>query len=129
MARHRRYDDILDEDLQAPTEAAGYLNACLESGEPEVFLLALRGASQPRSPPGCAGLSSGHHPEGGKLGHGRSAPGLERVPQAGLRLLFDPSRSAEVPKRLFEGFQGVLQTDGYEGNGGSAASRVIVHVG
>ncbi len=30
---------------------------------------------------------------------------------------YDPSRSAEVPKRLFEGFQGVLQTDGYEGYG------------
>ena len=48
MARHRRYEDILDEDLQDPTEAAGYLNACLESGEPDVFLLALRDVARAR---------------------------------------------------------------------------------
>ncbi len=28
---------------------------------------------------------------------------------------YDPSRSAEVPRRLLKGFQGFLQTDGYEG--------------
>ena len=28
---------------------------------------------------------------------------------------YDPSRSGEVPKRLLRGFQGFLQTDGYEG--------------
>ena len=28
---------------------------------------------------------------------------------------YDRSRSAEVPKRLFEGYEGVLQTDGYAG--------------
>jgi transposase len=42
---------------------------------------------------------------------------------------YDPSRSAEVPKRLFEGFQGVLQTDGYEGYGAIGREPGIVHVG
>jgi len=34
-----------------------------------------------------------------------------------------------VPKRLFEGFQGVLQTDGYEGYGAMGREPGIVHVG
>ncbi len=42
---------------------------------------------------------------------------------------YDPSRSAEVPKRLFEGFQGVIQTDGYEGYGAIGRQPGIVHVG
>jgi probable addiction module antidote protein len=42
MGKQRRYEDVLDEDLKDPAEAAGYLNACLEDGDPEVFLLALR---------------------------------------------------------------------------------------
>ena len=42
---------------------------------------------------------------------------------------YDPSRSAEVPKRLFEGFEGVLQTDGYEGYGAVGREPGIVHVG
>lgn len=42
---------------------------------------------------------------------------------------YDPSRSSEVPKRLFEGFQGVLQTDGYEGYGAIGREPGIVHVG
>jgi transposase len=42
---------------------------------------------------------------------------------------YDPSRSAEVPKRLFEGYQGVLQTDGYEGYGAIGREPGIVHVG
>ena len=42
---------------------------------------------------------------------------------------YDPSRSAEVPKRLFEGFRGVLQTDGYEGYGAVGREPGVVHVG
>jgi hypothetical protein len=34
-----------------------------------------------------------------------------------------------VPKRLFEGFEGVLQTDGYEGYGAIGREPGIVHVG
>jgi len=37
-----KYEKNLHEDLQDPIEAAEYLNAALEDGSPEVFLLALR---------------------------------------------------------------------------------------
>jgi transposase len=42
---------------------------------------------------------------------------------------YDRSRSAEVPKRLFEGYQGVLQTDGYEGYGAIGREPGIIHAG
>ena len=42
---------------------------------------------------------------------------------------YDPSRSAEVPKRLLRGFQGFLQTDGYEGYAALGTEPGIVHVG
>ena len=42
MAKTRSYQSDLLEALKDPVEAAEYLNAALEEGEPEVFLLALR---------------------------------------------------------------------------------------
>ena len=48
MANYRPYDDFLDERLQDPARAAGYLNACLEDEDPEVFLLALRQVARAR---------------------------------------------------------------------------------
>ena len=48
MSKSRSYEDVLAEDLQDPTEAAEYLNACLEDGNPEVFLLALRDVARAR---------------------------------------------------------------------------------
>ena len=48
MSKPSRYEDVLAEDLQDPAEAAGYLNACLEDGDPEVFLLALRDVARAR---------------------------------------------------------------------------------
>lgn len=42
MAKSRSYQNNLIDSLKDPTEAAEYLNAALEDGEPEVFLLALR---------------------------------------------------------------------------------------
>ncbi len=48
MARTRRYEEMLDEDLQDPAEAVAYLNACLEDENPEVFLLALRDVARAR---------------------------------------------------------------------------------
>ena len=42
---------------------------------------------------------------------------------------YDPSRSGEVPKRLLRGFQGFLQTDGYEGYGAIGREPGVVHVG
>jgi transposase len=42
---------------------------------------------------------------------------------------YDPSRSAEVPKRLLKGFAGFLQTDGYEGYREIGGTSGITHVG
>jgi len=42
---------------------------------------------------------------------------------------YDPSRSSEVPKRLLRGFEGFLQTDGYEGYTAIGREPGIVHVG
>jgi transposase len=42
---------------------------------------------------------------------------------------YDPSRSQQVPLRLLEGFQGYLQTDGYEGYGAVSALPGILRVG
>jgi transposase len=42
---------------------------------------------------------------------------------------YDPSRSSEVPKRLLRGFEGFLQTDGYEGYTALGHEPGIVHVG
>jgi transposase len=42
---------------------------------------------------------------------------------------YDPSRSGRVPERLFEGFEGVIQTDGYEGYTAVGQRPGIVHVG
>jgi len=42
---------------------------------------------------------------------------------------YDPSRSGRVPERLFEGFEGVLQSDGYEGYTAVGQRPGIVHVG
>lgn len=42
MARDLPYEPFLDETLQDPDEAAAYLDACLDGGDPSVFLLALR---------------------------------------------------------------------------------------
>ena len=48
MSSFRRWEDLLDERLQDPISAIGYLNACLEDEEPEVFLLALRDVARAR---------------------------------------------------------------------------------
>jgi len=42
---------------------------------------------------------------------------------------YDPSRSGEVPKRLLRGFEGFMQTDGYEGYTALGKEPGIVHVG
>ena len=42
---------------------------------------------------------------------------------------YDPSRLGEVSERLFEGFQGIAQTDGYAGYGHLDDALGIVHVG
>lgn len=42
---------------------------------------------------------------------------------------YDPSRSSEVPKRLFEDFTGYLQTDGYKGYGALDNLGQVVRLG
>jgi transposase len=46
-----------------------------------------------------------------------------------LLYTYAPSRGAEVPRRLLEGFQGTLQTDGYAGYDEVGGQPGIVHVG
>lgn len=42
---------------------------------------------------------------------------------------YDPSRGARVPRRLLEGFQGTLQTDGYDGYNAVVAAGNLTHLG
>lgn len=42
---------------------------------------------------------------------------------------YEPSRSAQVPKRLLEGFDGVLLTDGYEAYGAAVTAHALTHAG
>ena len=48
MARSKNYQDSLLESLVDASEAAAYLNAALEDGDNEVFLLALRNVADAR---------------------------------------------------------------------------------
>lgn len=53
------------------------------------------------------------------------------APPGGRIVLFDydPSRGGVVPKRLLEGFNGILLTDGYEPYNAVAAAYGLVHAG
>jgi transposase len=42
---------------------------------------------------------------------------------------YDPSRGAGVPKRLLEGFNGTLQTDGYAGYNAAVCAHQLTHLG
>jgi transposase len=42
---------------------------------------------------------------------------------------YDPSRGGQVPRRLLEGYRGVLLTDGYEAYGNTAQSLGVEHAG
>lgn len=48
MVRSKNYQDSLLESLTDTSEAAAYLNAALEDGDNEVFLLALRNVADAR---------------------------------------------------------------------------------
>ena len=70
--------------------------------------------------------------EPGKLATSQSYLWAQRsaAPEGPIVLFdYDPTRSAEVPKRLLEGFEGFLQTDGYEGYGSVGRQPGITHVG
>ncbi|RLA16221.1 MAG: IS66 family transposase [Gammaproteobacteria bacterium] len=70
--------------------------------------------------------------EPGKSAESLSYIWVQRATAHGHPLIlyeYDRSRSAEVPKRLFEGYEGVLQTDGYEGYGAIGREPGIIHAG
>jgi len=68
--------------------------------------------------------------EPGKVATSQSYLWVQHAPDPGIVLYdYDPSRSAEVPKRLLAGFEGILQTDGYEGYGAMGREPGITHVG
>lgn len=46
MAKSIRYQDYLIDSLKDPEEAAGYLNAALEGGDIQIFLIALHNVVQ-----------------------------------------------------------------------------------
>ena len=54
---YREYGDTLKKALTDPVEAAHYLNACLEGGSRETFLLALRQVASARGVSGIAKAS------------------------------------------------------------------------
>jgi transposase len=68
--------------------------------------------------------------EPGKAATSQSYLWVQLAPGPGVVLYdYDASRSAEVPKRLLAGFEGFLQTDGYEGYGAIGQEPGITHVG
>ena len=48
MGKSQPYQEYLIEALADPVEAAGYLNAAIEDGNKELFLLALRNVAEAR---------------------------------------------------------------------------------
>jgi transposase len=68
--------------------------------------------------------------EPGRAATSQSYLWVQHAPGPGIVLYdYDASRSAEVPKRLLAGFEGILQTDGYEGYGAIGREPGITHVG
>ena len=68
--------------------------------------------------------------EPGKAATSQSYLWVQHAPDPGIVLYdYDASRSAEVPTRLFAGFEGFLQTDGYEGYGAIGREPGVTHVG
>jgi transposase len=68
--------------------------------------------------------------EPGKAATSQSYLWVQLAPEPGVVLYdYDASRSAEVPKQLLAGFEGFLQTDGYEGYGAIGQEPGITHVG
>jgi len=70
--------------------------------------------------------------EPGKTAQSQSYLWVQRggPPQQPIVLFdYDPSRSQSVPVRLLSGYQGYLQTDGYDGYNAAIQANALVHVG
>ena len=105
MAKSRPYKEGLLERLKDPQEAAAYLDAALEEGDTEVFLLALRDVAEARLG-GIAGLAQQSGLNRETLYRTLSEQGnpeltsLEKLLHAvGLRLAIDVDRNTtETPR-------------------------------
>ncbi len=70
--------------------------------------------------------------ESGKSAQSQSYLWVQRGGPPGLPVVlfdYDPSRSATVPQRLLAGFQGILQTDGYDGYNAVVQAQGLTHAG
>mgnify|MGYP001572376712 CR=1 FL=1 len=70
--------------------------------------------------------------EPGKTAQSKSYLWLQRggPPEQPILLYdYDPGRGAGVPQRLLDGFQGTLQTDGYDGYNAVVATGKLTHIG
>ncbi|MHB8388892.1 MAG: IS66 family transposase [Acidobacteriaceae bacterium] len=70
--------------------------------------------------------------EPGKSAQSQSYLWVQRGGPPGLPVVlfdYDPSRSATVPQRLLAGFQGILQTDGYDGYNAVVTAQGLTHAG
>jgi probable addiction module antidote protein len=105
MAKSRPYKEGLLERLKDPQEAAAYLDAALEEGDTEVFLLALRDVAEARLG-GIGGLAQQSGLNRETLYRTLSEQGnpeltsLDKLLHAvGLRLAIDVDRNAtETPR-------------------------------
>ena len=105
MATSRPYKEGLLERLKDPQEAAAYLDAALEEGDTEVFLLALRDVAEARLG-GIAGLAQQSGLNRETLYRTLSEQGnpeltsLDKLLHAvGLRLAIDVDRNATEASR------------------------------
>jgi transposase len=70
--------------------------------------------------------------EDGRVAQSKSYLWVQRGGPPGRPVIlydYDPSRSQSVPMRLLEGFEGYLQTDGYDGYNGVVLANGLTHVG
>jgi len=88
------YRDDLLKDLQDPIEAAEYLNAALEDGSEEMFLMALRDVAEARGKVKLTEPFVSNHEEMDKVLSERNTPKLnELLKSMGLKLAVE----VEVP--------------------------------
>ena len=92
------YEEGLLQDLQDPEEAAAYLNAALEDGSQEVFLLALRDVARARGLTQLARETSLNRENLYRMLTEKGNPQLSSLTQLldalGLRLAIEPKRAA-----------------------------------
>jgi probable addiction module antidote protein len=92
------YEEGLLQDLQEPEEAAAYLNAALEDGSQEVFLLALRDVARARGLTQLARETSLNRENLYRMLTEKGNPQLSSLAQLldalGLRLAIEPKRAA-----------------------------------